>query len=86
MHVLCTPEDDGSLRVTAACGDDDHRFEVTKDGNDALIEYEETQCYNGEIRVAEPDENTYKEVMLSDEVTEYLNKHNLNGIKRKHHK
>lgn len=82
MPVLKTEEDDGTARLTISIADDDHRFEIWQDGDVARVEYQETLTWRGRVEVSEPDEDIFKELMVSDEVTEYLDKYDLEGVQR----
>lgn len=82
MHVLRTDQDEGVATLTISIGDDDHQFEVWAEGDIAKVEYQETLSWRGEIRVSEPDETVFKELMLSDEMTGFLNEYGLDGVQR----
>lgn len=83
--VMLTDNEDGSARATVQFADEDHRFSVNIDGSRAHIEYEETLSWRGRIRVKEPEEAVYRELMASDAMTDYLNEHDLSGVSRKRH-
>jgi len=80
--VFSTFHDDGSADLTLTIADDDHKFSVSPDGDTAMVSYEETLSWRGQIRVSEPDEDVWKMLMTSDEMTEYLELNDLNGVKR----
>lgn len=80
--VMLTDNNDGSADATVQFADDDHRFSLIIDGDMAIVEYEETLSWRGVIRVSEPDEAVYKELMSSEEVTKFLNKYDLSSIRR----
>lgn len=82
MYVLSTEEDDGVATMTISFADDDHKFDVWKDGEEALVEYQETLSYRGTIRVSEPDEDVFKALMVSDEMASLLNKWDVGGVRR----
>jgi hypothetical protein len=82
MHVLSTEQDDGIARMTVCQTPDDHIFEVWVDGDIALVEYQETLSYRGTIRVSEPEPDVYEHLMLSDEMTTFLDEHDCSGVKR----
>lgn len=42
MYVLSTEEDDGIAEMTISIADEDHRFDVWTEGDEALVEYQET--------------------------------------------
>ena len=80
--MFSTFYDDGSADLTLTIADDDHKFSVSPDGDTAMVSYEETLSWRGQIRVSEPDEDVWKMLMTSDEMTEYLELNDLNGVKR----
>lgn len=82
MYVQSTEEDDGTATMTITFADDDHKFDVWADGDEALVEYQETLSYRGQIRVSEPDEEVYKALMVSDEMTSLLDKWGVSGVRR----
>lgn len=83
MQVFATEEDSSTATVTISIADDDHRFDLWKDGDNALIQYQETrQHWRSQIRVSEPDEDIYKELMISREVTDLLDKWDVDGVRR----
>lgn len=82
MQVFKTVEEDGSAEMTVSFGDDDHRFSVWSEGSTAYVQYEETQLYRGEVVVAEPDDDIYRALMQSDEMTDYLDSQELRNIQR----
>lgn len=82
MQVLKTEQESGIITLTITIGDDDHRFEVWVDDAIAKVSYEETCSWRGQIRVSEPDEDIFKELVLSNEMTEFLDKHNCQSVKR----
>jgi hypothetical protein len=82
MQVLKTEQEDGVATLTICIGGDDHRFDVWADGDTALVEYQETLSYRGTIEVSDPDETIYKELMVSDEMTEFLEEYGCNSVKR----
>jgi hypothetical protein len=82
MQVFATEVDDGVANVTINIYDEDHKFDLWKDGNNALVEYQETLSFRGQIRVSEPPEEVFKELMVSEEVTELLDKWGVSGVRR----
>ena len=82
MHVLKTEQESGVATLTISIGDDDHKFEVWVDGDTALVEYQETLSWRGQLRVSDPDETIYKELMVSDEMTEFLNEYDCDSVRR----
>ena len=85
MYVLSTEaDDDGVATMTVSIADDDYKFDVWAEGDEALVEYQETLSWRGQIRVSEPDEDVYKALMVSDEMTEMLDEWNVSGVRRAH--
>lgn len=82
MHVLSTMHDDGVATMTVSIADDDHKFDIWIEGNEALVEYQETLSYRGQTRVSEPDEEIFKSLMVSNEMMEFLNENNADGVRR----
>ena len=80
--VQVTDNGDVSGEFTISFADDDHRFTASVDGEVAVVEYEETLLWRGQIRVSEPDEHVYKELMQSDEMTQFLETYGLTGVRR----
>lgn len=80
--VLFTDSGDGSAEFTVSFADDDHKFSAAANGDTAVVQYEETLSWRGQIRVSEPDEDVFKELMMSDEMTEFLESHSLTGVRR----
>ena len=81
--VQLTDNGDGSADLTITFADEDHRFSVGGNGETAFIEYEESLLPRGQIRVSEPDEFVYKELMQSDEMTGFLEANGYDTVKRK---
>ncbi len=82
MYVLSTVDDDGVATMTVSLADDDHKFDVWTKGDTALVEYQESLSWRGEIRVSEPDEDIYRQLMVSDQMTEYLDKTGVTSVRR----
>lgn len=82
MQVLKSEDEEGVATVTITFGDDDHKFELWKDGDTAYVEYQETLSWRGQIRVSDPDEEIYKALMVSDEVTDFLAEHDCKRVQR----
>lgn len=82
MQVLSTENDDGTATMTITFADDDHKFDVWVEGDEALVEYQETLSYRGTIRVSEPDEDVFLELMVSDPMTEYLENQGAETVRR----
>jgi len=84
--VFATVYDDGSADFTISVDEEDFKFSVAKgDDSNAILAYEETLSWRGEIRVSEPRNEVFKLLMQSDEVTAYLESHDLTGIRRERH-
>jgi len=82
MYVLSTEEDDGTATMTISIADDDHKFELWSDGNEALVQYQESLSWRGQVRVIEPDESVYKALMTSDEMMSLLDKWGVESVRR----
>jgi hypothetical protein len=82
MQVLSTETDDGVATMTISIADDDHKFDVWAEGDTAFVEYQESLTWRGQIRVSEPDEDIYKALMVSDEMTRLLDRWDVNSVKR----
>lgn len=82
MHVLSTMQEDGVATMTVSLADDDHQFEVWAEDDTALVEYQETLSWRGTIEVSDPDEEVYRMLMQSEELTAFLEEHDLAGVKR----
>lgn len=82
MQILSTASDDGVVQMTVSIADDDHKFEVWKEGNTAFVEYQETLSWRGVIRVSEPDDGIFKELMVSDEMTTLLDEWGVSNVRK----
>lgn len=83
MYVLATEEDDDTVAtMTVSLADDDHKFDVWAEGDEALVEYQETLTYRGEIEVIDPDDEVYKSLMMSEQMTELLDKWDVASVRR----
>lgn len=82
MFVLSTETDNGVATMTISIADDDHTFDVWEEGDEALVEYQETLSYRGTIQVSDPDESVYKMLMTSDEMMNLLDKWDVRGVRR----
>lgn len=82
MHTLITVHDDGSADLTVADSEWSHQFSASKRGVEALVQFEETQAEHGMIYTMPPREEVWKEVMQSDELTEYMEDHGLEKTTR----
>lgn len=82
MHVLRTDQEEGVATLTISIGDDDHKFEVWKEGDTAHVEYEETLTWRGQVEVSEPDEGIFKSLVVSDEMTDFLDEYECEKVKR----
>lgn len=80
--VQCTMNDDGSAEFTLSFADDDYRFSAYQEDDMAVVSYEETLTWRGEVRVSSPDDDLYKALMQSDEMTDYLDHFGLASVKR----
>jgi len=82
MYVLSTENGDGTATMTISVADDDHKFDVWAEEDEALVDYQETLSYRGNIQVSEPDEFIFKELMLSDEMMSLLDEWDVSGVRR----
>lgn len=82
MQVLKTETDEGVADLTITFADDDHKFEVWAEGDTAYVEYQETLSFRGQVRVSEPDETVFKELVTSEEMTEFLEEYECEQVKR----
>lgn len=82
MFVLSTENDDGVATMTISIADDDHKFDVWVDGDEALVEYQETLSWRGQVRVSEPDEDVFKALMVSEEMASLLDEWDVSGVRR----
>lgn len=80
--IQSTDNGDGSAEFTLSFADDDYRFSVSRENGHAVVEYEETCTWRGQITTAPPDEDVYKELMQSREMTEWLEANDLDGVRR----
>jgi len=85
--VFVTENRDGSADFTISVDEEDFKFSVSEaeTGDYAVVAYEETLSWRGEIRVSEPRNEVFKLLMQSEPVTEYLESHDLTGIRRERH-
>lgn len=74
---------DDSAEFTISVDEEDHRFSASASASDcAVVDYDETLTWRGQICVSEPDEYVFKLLMQSEKMTEYLEANDLNGIRR----
>jgi hypothetical protein len=82
MFVQSTEEEDGVATMTITIADDDHKFDVWAEGDTALVDYQETLSWRGKVRVSEPDDDVFKALMVSDEMTHLLDEWDVSGVRR----
>jgi TRAP-type uncharacterized transport system substrate-binding protein len=70
--VRMTDNGDGSADFTITFADDDHKFSAVSEDGIAIVTYEETLSWRGQIRVSEPDETVYKVCRVSHEHPDVL--------------
>lgn len=82
MRVQTTEDEDGvaTMTLTFEPGDD-HKFEVWPEGDEARVEFQETQSWRGSVLTTTPDERLFRALAQSDEMTEYLDRHGLDGVR-----
>lgn len=84
-NVFVTEHDDGSADFTISIDEDNHQFSASVSGADdstAVLSYEESLLWRGQIVVSEPREEVWKLVMQSQEMTRYLERNSLSGVRR----
>ena len=81
-RVLMTDNGDGSADFTVTFADEDHKFSASAEEDEAVVQYEETLSWRGQIRVSEPDDDIFKSLMVSDEMTEFLEEYDLDSVSR----
>jgi len=82
MYVLSTEVGDSEATMTVSIADDDHKFDVWAEGDAALVSYQESRTWRGEIEVSDPDEDIYRALMTSEEMTDLLNRWDVSGVRR----
>lgn len=80
--VQYTDHEDGSADFTVSFADDDYKFSASAQGEKAVVQYEETLTWRGQIRASEPEDDIFKELMVSDEMTSFLEAYGLEGVRR----
>ncbi len=80
MYINLSEEEDGVGKITASNNEMDHRLEIIKHETLASLEYHESCGPRGEIIVSEPPQDIFKEVIQSEKVTGFLNRHDLRGV------
>lgn len=68
--------------MTISIYGEDHMFDVWEDGGVAYVEYQESLVPRGEIRVSDPDEIVYRELMQSDEMDAFMDEMGCNKVRR----
>jgi len=82
MYVLSTEVDENEATMTVSIADDDHKFDVWQQDDKALVSYQESLTWRGDIKVIDPDEDIYRALMTSDEMATLLNKWDVSGVQR----
>lgn len=77
--ILYTDLEDGSAKFTVV-DDELHRFSASVNGDEVVVQYEETLSDRGDVVVAEPGEELYRKVIVSDEMTSFLEEHNASKV------
>lgn len=80
--VLITDNGDGSADLTISINEDDHKFSIVEDGDTARVSYEESSLWRGQIMTSSPSQEVWRMVLQSDEVTEFLERNELDGVRR----
>lgn len=81
-QVLITETKEHIANVTIRMYDESHKFELWKESDKALLEYQETLSHRFEIKVSDPDEDIYRALMTSEEMTSLLNRWDVSGVRR----
>jgi hypothetical protein len=81
-YVMISEVETGVAEMTISIYDEDHKFDVWVDNGTAKVSYEETLSFRGQLRVSDPDETIYKELMVSDKMTEFLNEYDCDSVRR----
>lgn len=84
-YVMVSEVEPGVAKMTVHFADDDHQFEVSTDGTEAVVEYQETRTYRGNVIVAEPFEEVYRILMTSEEMTAFLDETGATGVRKSVH-
>jgi hypothetical protein len=82
MEVLSTKNEDQTAVLTITLAEDSHKFEVWQEGNEALVEFQECCSWRGEIRNSPRDPVVYKELVLSEEMTNLLDEWGVESVRR----
>lgn len=80
--VQFTDHGDGSADFTVTFAEDDYKFSASVEDESAVVSYEETLSWRGRIQVSEPGETVFQALMVSDEMTEFLEEYDLDGVRR----
>lgn len=82
--VFLNKNDDGSAELTVIIDGDDHRFSASSQDVDdrGIVEYEETLTWRGRVVSSEPGEEIWKTLMSSNEMTDFLESNDLEGVRR----
>lgn len=72
--VHSTIYNDGSADFTIQRDEESHQFSAStqRNSSNALLSYEETLSERGVVRVSQPPHEVWGDLMMSDEMTEYL--------------
>lgn len=81
-YVMISEVEPGVAEMTISIYDEDHKFDVWVDGKVAKVSYEETLSFRGQIRTSEPDEDIFKSLVVSEEMTEFLEEYGCESVKR----
>lgn len=82
MYVLSTEVGDSEATMTVSIAEDDHKFDVWVEGDAALVRHQESLTWRGEVEVSDPDEDIYRALMTSEEMTTVLNRWDVSGVRR----
>jgi len=82
VYVLSTEVYGSEATMTVSVDDNYHKFDVWRNGDTAIVEYQESLTWRGNIKVIDPDDDIYRTLMTSDDMATLLNSWDVCGVKR----
>jgi len=82
VYVLSTEVYGSEATMTVSVDDNYHKFDVWRNGDTAIVEYQESLTWRGNIKVIDPDDDIYRTLMTSDDMATLLNSWYVCGVKR----
>jgi len=82
VYVLSTEVYGSEATMTVSVDDNYHKFDVWRNGDTAIVEYQESLTWRGNIKVIDPDNDIYRTLMTSDDMATLLNSWDVCGVKR----